>query len=322
VDLDGDGHTDILSGSYSRQEKSMAGTFHVLYGTKDGTFKKAVELKGTDGEPLIIPADDEERMTDKICTRPFATDWDGDGHLDLVVGNFAGTFFWFKGEGKGKFAPKPEQIKGGDKPLKITGVHSDPFVVDWDGDGDLDLVSGSSDGAVYWADNTAGKGKVPTLKPFQVLVAPAEDEWGKTGATFKPLRETDIKRPTYGVRVWVADINGDGKLDLLVGDSTTLVTPAKGLSDEEMVKKAAEWQKEFEKAQAAMAPVQEAYMKEFREKKDGKEKKELTKEQKEAREKLEKEMRKASEEYSKLYQKRSEFVTEEMTGFVWLYVRK
>ena len=78
-------------------------------------------------------------MTENICTRPFAVDWDGDGHLDLVVGNFAGTFYWFKGEGKGKFQPKPEMIKAGDEPLKIPGHHSDPFVIDWDGDGDLDL---------------------------------------------------------------------------------------------------------------------------------------------------------------------------------------
>ena len=34
------------------------------------------------------------------------------------------------------------------KALKITGVHSDPFVIDWDGDGDLDLLSRSSRCAV------------------------------------------------------------------------------------------------------------------------------------------------------------------------------
>jgi hypothetical protein len=138
------------------------------------------------------------------------------------------------------------------------------------------------------------------------------------------LREGDLKRPTYGVRVWVEDVNGDGKLDLLVGDSVTLVSPAKGLSDEEMVKKAGEWEVEFKKAQAKMSALYEEMEKEEKkdEKKDGKEKKEETKEQKEAREARDKELRKASEEYSKLYQKRSEFMTEEMTGFVWLYVRK
>ena len=139
MDLDGDGHRDILSGSYSRMDRDMAGLFQVLYGKADGTFRKAEVLKGTDGEPLIIPADDDKQLTEKICTRPFAVDWDGDGQLDLVVGNFSGTFYWFKGEGKGKFAPKPEPIKAGGKPLKIPGVHSDPFVIDWDGDGDLDL---------------------------------------------------------------------------------------------------------------------------------------------------------------------------------------
>jgi hypothetical protein len=102
-----------------------------------------------------------EQMTENICTRPFAVDWDGDGHLDLVVGNFSGTFYWFKGQGKGKFPPKPELIKAGDSPLRIVGAHSDPFVIDWDGDGDFDLLSGSSDGGVQWAENRAGKGKAP-----------------------------------------------------------------------------------------------------------------------------------------------------------------
>jgi hypothetical protein len=266
----------------------MAGLLYVLYGKKDGTYRKAEVLKGTDGEPLILPGKGEETMTDRICTRPFAVDWDGDGKLDLVVGNFAGTFFWFKGEGKGKFAPKAERIDAEKAPLKIPGVHSDPFVIDWDGDGDLDIVSGSSDGGVYWAENTAGKGQPPVLKQCKALVPP-----GKTSMGAKIVREEDLKRPNYGSRVWVADVNGDGKLDLLVGDSVTLVSPAKGLSEEEFAKQYKAWE-----------DAASNLRKELGNKPD------------------EEKRKKYSQEFQKLYQKRTEIMKEEMTGFVWLYLQK
>ena len=97
----------------------MAGLFQVLHRKADGTFRRAEVLKGTDGEPLIIPIKGPEQMTENICTRPFAVDWNGDGHLDLVVGNFAGTFYWFKGQGKGKFRPRPELIEAADSQLRL-----------------------------------------------------------------------------------------------------------------------------------------------------------------------------------------------------------
>jgi hypothetical protein len=289
VDIDGDGQRDILSGSYSRMDKDMAGLFQVLYGKADGTFRKAEVLKGTDGEPLIIPTKDKDAIVDKICTRPFAVDWNGDGHLDLVTGNFAGTFYWFKGEGKGKFAPKPELIKAGDEPLKITGAHSDPFVIDWDGDGDLDILSGSTNAGVEWAENRAGKSKVPDLAPFKVLIKPGRPiEYGKA------LAEADLTGPAYASRVWVEDVDNDGKLDLLVGDSVTLISRPKGLTEEEAKKKREEWQ---DAVQAALAKLNDP--------------------------KVEKEAQdKAREEYSKLYARRSEFILEERTGFIWLYLQK
>jgi hypothetical protein len=293
VDIDGDGHLDILSGSYSRMGRDMAGLFQVLHGKGDGTFRKAEVLKGTDGNPLIIPTNGEGQVTEKICTRPFAVDWDGDGHLDLVVGNFSGTFYWFKGQGKGKFLPKPELIKAGGSPLKINGGHSDPFVIDLDGDGDLDLVSGSSDGGIYWAENTAGKGKAPELKPFRPLIKPPPQV-----SPGQLLREEDLTGPTTATRVWVADVNGDGKLDLLVGDSVTLVTPAKGVSDAEFKKRYAEWEKAFK---AVSSPPSLP---------DGDEK---------ARAKAAQEYNK---EYDRVYNQRTEFMREEMTGFVWVYLQK
>jgi hypothetical protein len=290
VDLDGDGRHDILSGSYSRTggDESMAGLFQVLRGQPDGTFKSAEALNGTDDKPLIIPVE-EKNWIENICTRPFAVDWDGDGHLDLVVGNFAGTFFLFKGEGQGKFRPEPEQIKAGNKPLQIEGNHSDPFVVDWDGDGDLDVLSGSSQGGVQWAENRAGPGKPPRLQSFRPLIkARTHADDGDV------LSDEDLTGPASDMRIWVDDVNSDGKLDLLVGDTVNLVSPAKGLSEKEFKEKYAEWKKSFAKAS-------EEVNSEFKD------------------EKAEEEAR---ERFQKIYEARSKIMKEERTGFVWLYLRK
>jgi FG-GAP-like repeat len=289
VDIDGDGHRDILSGSYSRLETDMAGLFQVLRGKPDGTFRRAEVLKGTDGEPLIIPIKGRQELTEKICTRPFAVDWDGDGQLDLVVGNFAGTFYWFKGQGKGKFPPRPEPIQAGGSPLRIAGAHSDPFVIDWDGDGDFDVLSGSSNGGVQWAENRAGKGKTPDLTRFRPLIQPgAPVEYGQ------PVSEDDLTGPTRATRVWVDDVNSDGKLDLLVGDSVTLISPVEGLSAVEFKKKFADWQDAFKAAAEALGSVAG----------DAKDR------------------TKANEDYRAVYNRRSEFMHEERTGFVWLYLQK
>ena len=288
MDLNGDGYSDILSGSYSRMSQPMAGLFQVLWGQPDRTFKQPAVLNGTDDQPLIIPAD-SDAIVENICTRPMAVDWDGDGDLDLVVGNFAGGFYVFTGEGKGRFLPEPKQITTDGGPLKIQGVHSDPFPVDWDGDGDLDLLSGSSNGGVQWAENQAGVGKPPALSPFRDLIQPAQQV--KFG---QPLGEKDLNGPTSSTRVWVDDVNSDGKLDVLLGDRLTLVTPAEGLSKEEFEKQREQWQKEMEEVSAEYQAAANDADK-------------LT----EARAKMQ-----------KLYARRSEFVTEEATGFVWLYLQK
>jgi hypothetical protein len=293
VDLDADGRCDILSGSYSHMEQAMAGLFQVLRGREDATFRRAAVLKGTDGEPLIIPVKGKPGEGDdwikNICTRPFAIDWDGDGHLDLVVGNFPGTFYLFRGQGKGAFQPVPEELKAGGQPLKIVGHHGDPCAVDWDGDGDLDLLSGSSEGGVQWAENRAGPGEPPRLEPFRSLLKPSPPvEHGQI------LRDADLKGPLSCTRVWADDVNADGKLDLLVGDLATLISPADKVTEEEFRKKFADWNKAVSEAVSRLNSADADQTK----------------------------RNEAQQRYQRLYEQRSEFMQEDRTGFVWLYLRK
>ena len=233
MDLNDDGKRDILSGSYSRSGKSMAGLFQVLEGTAEGKFSKPEAVKGTDGKPLVIQAD-KDNIVRVICTRPYA--------------------------------------------------------IDWDGDGDLDVLSGSSDGGVQWSENKAGKGKAPELKGFKTLIEVPDADGSEAGIELTPPTA-----PTRSTRVWADDINGDGKLDLLVGDSATLRKAADGLSNEECKKKEAEWQAKMEALNKEMAEVSP----------DGGDSR-----------------RKLSRKLGDHYQAREKFIEETRTGFVWLYLQK
>lgn len=291
MEFNGDGKLDILSGCYSEHDP-MAGLFWLLEGAGDGTVKKAEAVKGTDGKPLIIPAGEDD-IVKSICTQPAAHDWDGDGDLDILTGNFEGTYFLFTNEGskeKAAFNPKPAQLMSGGKPLLLEGQHSGVCPADMDGDGDADILTGSARGGVYWAENkTAGKG-APEFGAFQKILAPGE----VVGHDSTPGPEVTMpSSPGADTRAWAADVNGDGKLDLLIGDAATLPSRASGLNEEQFTAKKAAWDKEMAAIQEKMQSTTDA----------------------EARQEV-------SQSWSRHYQKRSEFIKEDRTGFVWLMTGK
>jgi hypothetical protein len=343
VDLNDDGHLDILSGSYSRMEQDMAGTFQVLWGKEDGTFSPAETLNGTDGQPLLIPGSREENMTDRICTRPTAADINGDGHLDIVTGNFTGTFYVFRGEGQGKFTPECELIKAGDDPLQVPS-HSDPFPVDWDNDGDLDIVSGSASGGVFLAIN-AGTKTEPTFPAVTKLIPPV----GHSSDANEPrLGDSHVSGPQSATRVWVDDVNQDGKLDLLVGDSVRLMFPAEGVNEEEALAKMDEWDEQQQELMTwwmeASKDLDHEAMNRLQLRKrelevdseedddkasdengqasggenDNEDPNSLSEEELAKLEAYEKIMEEYRERSQELYKSRNEFVRDQMTGFVWV----
>ena len=285
MDINGDGRIDILSGSYSRQDKDMAGLFQVLLGKEDGTFAKAMALDGTDGKPLILPGKGDEGRIDKICTRPFAVDLDADGKVDLVVGNFRGTFGWFRGNGQGGFAPEATWLEGSGGKLQVDS-HSDPCLFDHDKDGDYDLWSGSAQGGVVMFPNVGSKTKPKFGKKVTVLKPAGYQGDDGNDPTFG---DAHCKGPAADTRVWVDDVDGDGKADLLVGDTLTLLIVAEGISEGTARQKYSAWHKKQTKFMAQSQGDDQAAQKKWR------------------------------ADYEALESERDEFAVQKRTGFVWLY---
>ena len=157
--------------------------------------------------------------------------------------------------------------------------------MDWDGDGDLDIVSGSADGGVQWAENTAGRAKPPAFKEFATLIEP-----GRHYNFGDLVSEGELTTPSAATRVWIDDVNGDGKLDLLVGDDVTLTSIAKGVTKKQYDEKLRKWKG----AQSAAIKARDNA-------------------------KGEADQQAADKRLHDVYERRSEFMLEDRTGFVWLY---
>ncbi|HEY1606085.1 MAG TPA: FG-GAP-like repeat-containing protein, partial [Allosphingosinicella sp.] len=148
VDLDGDGDMDLVVGDAS-------GTLHAFQ-NDHGVF---TELTGAANpfDGIQIPG----------SATPTFVDLDGDGDMDLVVGDNYGELLAFRNDG-GTF----HALTGADNPLNgiIFGYSSAPAFVDVDGDGDIDLVIGSHYGTLETFENAPPHGQ-----PIVVNVVPDND---------------------------------------------------------------------------------------------------------------------------------------------------
>jgi len=77
------------------------GCFKSSTASPTGRFGKRKFLKGTDEKPLIIPLNGQP-MTENICTRPFAVDWDGDGPPRSGRGQLLRYVLLVQGRGQGQ----------------------------------------------------------------------------------------------------------------------------------------------------------------------------------------------------------------------------
>ncbi|KAH8075002.1 hypothetical protein JL721_986 [Aureococcus anophagefferens] len=134
-------------------------------------------------------------------SKPAFADVDGDGDLDLVVGEYDGTLFYYENVGSAA-SPSYEAVTGAANPFDgiDVGWHSAPALADLDGDGDLDLVVGEDDGTLFYYENV-GSAASPDYAPVTGAVSPFDGIY-----------------VLYSSAPALADLDGDGDLDLVVGE--------------------------------------------------------------------------------------------------------
>lgn len=224
MDFDGDGKLDLISGSYD------PGELYLFRGLGKGKFAARETIRDKSGRPILKVPDQKHRI-ESFGSWMALVDWDDDGDLDILVGTFEGMIFLRRNEGsrtKPVYAAKNEWGMVGSKRLCVPGrAHANPVIVDWDGNGRWDIVTGSADGGVYWYCNIGQRGR-PKFSPPVALVPKHE------GVGYSELLDAG-QEPRPGIRSQIAvlDYDGDGKLDVLLGDFCTYLHIKKDLTPEQ-----------------------------------------------------------------------------------------
>ena len=271
----------LLIAGNAKFEKTPEGTFVNYQGQR---------LESTPDRPIAITG---------TASAAHAADWDGDGDYDLIIGDIRGKVYLVSNEGTPESYAfgKEKQLQAGGRAIDVKRG-AGPFTADWDGDGDLDLLVGADDGSVSLYRNT-GSIKSPELAAAVQLVSPGE----KVSGAQAPK---EVRRGTRS-KICVADWNGDGRLDLLVGDLASQKPDHPEPSPEEKA--------EHERMRKELDPLQKRY-RELSQKLYGssrvKEKEEI--------EHIQKEIDDVRQRMTDL---RSKLPREyERHGWIWLFLRK
>ncbi|MEM1325596.1 MAG: VCBS repeat-containing protein [Bacteroidota bacterium] len=177
VDVDGDSDLDLISGENNGV---------IRYYQNDGS-GNYVQQTGT--------ANPFDGIDVGSFSTPQLMDVDGDSDLDLISGEFNGAILYYQNDGSGNYT----QVTGTANPLDgiDVGSYSTPQLVDVDGDGDLDLISGELYGAILYYQND-GSGNY--------------------------VQQTGTANPFDGINVGylstpqLVDVDGDSDLDLISGE--------------------------------------------------------------------------------------------------------
>lgn len=225
TDFDGDGALDLIAGmedwseygwddAWDKNGEWRNGPLHgfVFVFRNEGSTQSPVY-----GQPQQLFAGGKPVDT-YGCPSPNFEDFDGDGDLDLLCGEFLDGFTYFENIGtrtKPSYKTGQRLMQSDGAPLVMDLQMIVPVAFDWDRDGDVDLIVGDEDGRVALVENT---GKFDANHTPQFL-APRyfqqEADTLKCGALATPVG---------------FDWDGDGDTDLLSGNTAGYIEYFENLS--------------------------------------------------------------------------------------------
>ncbi|MDP8244859.1 MAG: VCBS repeat-containing protein [Candidatus Hinthialibacter antarcticus] len=216
ADYDGDKITDLLIGTSDWRDYGWDNAYDAKGNWTHGAIHGHVywvKNNGTNDAPKYGAAT-QIQIGDKPlevygCPSPNLVDWDNDGDMDLICGEFLDGIRFFENTGTRQTPvySAGQRLKANGKEIKMELQMLQVVVFDWDQDSDMDIVVGQEDGRVAWIEN-AGKDNTgaPQLRPPVFFQQQAENV--KCGALATPCS---------------IDWDGDGDEDLICGNSAGFI---------------------------------------------------------------------------------------------------
>ena len=168
VDWEGDGDLDLLVGVGDWTEYGWDDAYDESGRWTRGPLRGFVYLIRNDGDDAAPRYGEPSRIEAGGAAlevfgwpSPCVADFDGDGDLDIVCGEFLDKLTLFENLGS---RAEPRYARGALLADRRGVITMDlqmivPVAVDWDGDGDVDLVVGQEDGRVALLENRGHQGR-------------------------------------------------------------------------------------------------------------------------------------------------------------------